>query len=192
MSIADKQAYRFGFLKSEQWKTTRLARLAEDDARCEICGYRDLGNDVHHIYYPEKWDQSSNECLTTLCRHCHELIHSLLSWKGKASGIAANKEDFAVISEIARGWISGIIPKLDFDEEKCPCSACKTYLLLSNLKFHVALNQLAKSRNPNATVFLCPECIEALNSYPKFPTGIGSAMKALRRSFKQRKEASNG
>lgn len=79
MGIAAKHAYRFQFLNSETWNNLRVARLARDGAKCRLCGKRDLSNDVHHIFYPEKWEDTAIQHLKTLCRECHEKVHIIQS-----------------------------------------------------------------------------------------------------------------
>lgn len=78
MSIEAKHAYRFGFLKSEQWQALRLACLARDDGKCRGCGKRDLSNDCHHIRYRENWRDTKFEDLRTLCRDCHKIVHAIM------------------------------------------------------------------------------------------------------------------
>jgi hypothetical protein len=81
MSIEGKHAYRFGFLKSEEWKTVRIARLAKDKGKCVICGKEDLSNDCHHISYPDRWSFTTIEHIRTLCRRCHKEVHRLMEEK---------------------------------------------------------------------------------------------------------------
>lgn len=69
--------YRNVYLKSEHWSNLRLAKLAQVDAVCKICKHRDLGNDVHHIYYRSLYDVQLAD-LRVLCRGCHRKIHSIL------------------------------------------------------------------------------------------------------------------
>jgi len=81
MGIESKHAYRFGYLKSEQWQNVRAEVLARDDARCLVCGERNISNDIHHCRYPESvWDTTADDCIT-LCRFCHDKMHELISDK---------------------------------------------------------------------------------------------------------------
>lgn len=81
-SIGRKHAYRFGYLKSEQWQNVRAAVLVRDDAKCWFCGVRDLSNDIHHVVYPDNvWKTESKHCIT-LCRDCHDKVHVLLKLNG--------------------------------------------------------------------------------------------------------------
>lgn len=75
MGIAEKHAYRFGYLKSEQWQNVRAEVLARDGAKCFLCGQFGLSNDVHHKQYPSNvWETKAEHCIT-LCRKCHHKIH---------------------------------------------------------------------------------------------------------------------
>jgi hypothetical protein len=75
VSIAGKHAYRFGYLKSEQWQTVRAEVLARDGAKCFLCDAFNLSNDVHHKEYPKNvWETQARHCIT-LCRKCHHKIH---------------------------------------------------------------------------------------------------------------------
>ena len=78
MSIESKHAYRFVFLKSEEWSNQRIARLARDGAKCRICRIRNLSNDVHHAKYPKNWKSTDLVHLKTLCRECHDDVHEMM------------------------------------------------------------------------------------------------------------------
>lgn len=81
MGIAAKHAYRFGYLKSEQWQNVRAEVLARNNGRCVICMAQSLSNDVHHLRYPKNvWHTKPIHCVL-LCRRCHELVHSFYSGK---------------------------------------------------------------------------------------------------------------
>jgi hypothetical protein len=77
MSTKSRHFYRFVYLKSEHWRDLRLRKLAETDARCAICKFRDLANDVHHIDYRELYNVGMTD-LRVLCRACHKRVHTLL------------------------------------------------------------------------------------------------------------------
>lgn len=77
MSIESKHAYRFGFLKSEQWQTLRLICIATDEGKCVICGKYDESNDAHHLFYRHPWSLTKVDDLLTLCRKCHKDVHDL-------------------------------------------------------------------------------------------------------------------
>jgi len=77
MAIQHVHAYRFGYLKSEKWKTVRLEAISRDNGECQFCG-KSVGSfgDAHHLFYPTSvWDTKKKH-LVTLCRSCHEFVHS--------------------------------------------------------------------------------------------------------------------
>ena len=79
MSAGSKHRYRFVFLRSEKWKNVRIEALANQKAKCKICGFESISNDAHHIYYPPSvWDTDPSD-LVILCRPCHELVHAVLN-----------------------------------------------------------------------------------------------------------------
>lgn len=78
MSIEGKHSYRFGYLKSEQWSNVRLAALAREKARCQICGEESLSNDAHHVWYPQNIYETREQDLVILCRACHDFIHEMV------------------------------------------------------------------------------------------------------------------
>lgn len=77
MSIEAKHAYRFGYLKSEEWKTVRIEALARERGRCQICGDESVFNDAHHIWYPEDIYDTTAKHLAVLCRPCHDFMHAM-------------------------------------------------------------------------------------------------------------------
>lgn len=77
MSIDSKHAYRFGFLKSEEWQTMRLICIAMDEGKCVLCEKYDPSNDAHHLFYRPSWKDTKPEDLLTLCRECHKHVHDL-------------------------------------------------------------------------------------------------------------------
>ena len=77
MSIESKHAYRFGFLKSDEWTCVRLEALLREKGMCQVCGDESIFNDAHHIWYPENIYETEECHLVILCRPCHSLIHSL-------------------------------------------------------------------------------------------------------------------
>lgn len=81
MSINSKHAYRFVYLRSEKWDNVRLEALVAAQAKCRICGFESVGNDAHHITYPESFWDTSVDDLVILCRPCHELTHAFLTEK---------------------------------------------------------------------------------------------------------------
>lgn len=99
MSINGKHAYRFVYLKSEEWKTVRVEALARSAAKCEICGEENISNDAHHIYYPESFWQTKVEHLVILCRPCHNVAHALIK-NGKKSKEESISEWEAIIKAL--------------------------------------------------------------------------------------------
>jgi hypothetical protein len=88
MSAQARHFYRFVYLKSEHWRNLRLEKLAERDACCAICKFRDLANDVHHIDYRELYNVQLCD-LRVLCRGCHSKLHKLLEAGFGATGTKA-------------------------------------------------------------------------------------------------------
>lgn len=78
MSIEGKHFYRFTYLKSEEWKTVRLVKLAKCGAKCEVCGEKSWSNDCHHKVYPDDIWKTKPHHLAVLCRRCHDAVHSLM------------------------------------------------------------------------------------------------------------------
>lgn len=78
MGLVERHTYRFGYLKSEKWLNLRLKKLAEADARCFYCDYRDLSNDVHHVYYAPSLNDTTTKDLRVLCREHHTRLHELM------------------------------------------------------------------------------------------------------------------
>lgn len=76
--INAKHRYRFGYLKSEHWSNLRIAKLAEQDAKCQKCGLRSLSNDVHHWKYRKLYDVTMSD-LAVFCRLCHDRTHQITS-----------------------------------------------------------------------------------------------------------------
>jgi hypothetical protein len=75
VSVASKHAYRYGFLKSEEWQYLRKLALSRHGAKCYICGHTSWGNDVHHAVYSKDWSKQNVNALFPLCRACHNLVH---------------------------------------------------------------------------------------------------------------------
>lgn len=63
-------------LKDPRWQKKRLEVLNRDGWECTNCCRTDVTLHVHHEYYVsgrEPWDYPT-ECLTTLCKDCHQCI----------------------------------------------------------------------------------------------------------------------
>lgn len=104
MSINGKYAYRFVYLKSQEWKDVRLEALVKAKALCKICGVEDFSNDAHHIYYPKSFWKTTAEQLVVLCRPCHNVVHALLK-SGKKTTKESVDEWHAIIRAL-RVWRS--------------------------------------------------------------------------------------
>lgn len=77
MSVEEKYAYRFGYLRSEKWQSVRLDTLVRESGKCQICGEESISNDAHHVWYPVNIYDTNSQHLVILCRDCHKLFHSL-------------------------------------------------------------------------------------------------------------------
>lgn len=69
--------YRDVYLKSDDWKTLRKAKLWRENSKCQLCGKVSDHNDVHHIKYKRLYDVALSDLLV-LCRCCHDRVHGLL------------------------------------------------------------------------------------------------------------------
>lgn len=65
------------YMLSDSWRNLRRMKLIETACRCEMCGVCDKSNDVHHVDYKNLTDCLTSD-LRTLCRDCHDLVHSTL------------------------------------------------------------------------------------------------------------------
>jgi len=63
-------------LRDKRWKLKRLDILRRDGFKCQICGYFGDRVNVHHLKYTGMaWDAPDND-LITLCRECHNKLHT--------------------------------------------------------------------------------------------------------------------
>ncbi len=55
----------------------RTSLISKRGARCEACGVRDAGFDIHHTRYDRgyAWGWQQEADLLILCRVCHQLRH---------------------------------------------------------------------------------------------------------------------
>lgn len=114
MSIESKHAYRFGFLKSEEWEHFRIMAQIAHGAVCCVCGkksFRDgdktFSNDVHHVYYPSSWKETKIGHVVILCRRHHKAVHSLMEKYPKMNkGTAVKIVRIEVVS--FRGMLWGL------------------------------------------------------------------------------------
>ena len=64
------------YLRSPQWKRLRRETVDAYGGRCIKCRWGD-NLDVHHIKYPDRWENDSMNNLTVLCHDCHQKEHRL-------------------------------------------------------------------------------------------------------------------
>lgn len=69
--------YRNTYLKSDDWKNLRDAKLALSDGRCTLCRKLCESLDVHHLQYKRIYDVKVWD-LRVVCRDCHEKTHKLM------------------------------------------------------------------------------------------------------------------
>lgn len=62
-------------LKSPKWQKKRLEIMGRDKFTCQICGDKETQLNVHHKEYSGNAWEANNKDLTTICKHCHKLIH---------------------------------------------------------------------------------------------------------------------
>jgi 5-methylcytosine-specific restriction endonuclease McrA len=66
--------YRTEYLKSPEWRRTRLSTLCAVGHRCQACGAYDRHLDVHHLSYARLGEEQPAD-LAALCRRCHVRQH---------------------------------------------------------------------------------------------------------------------
>lgn len=156
MSIVAKHAYRFGYLKSEEWTTVRLEALANAQGKCRICGFQDHSNDAHHIYYPPKWKDTKSYDLVVLCRSCHELVHAILEFEKKKGDPRDEAfRQFEVMLSAVNKWRQAIgqrdVRLLGHEIGKC-CGCRKNEMEVEVFTFG------ANQHMPERKICLCFDC----------------------------------
>lgn len=65
-------------LQDPRWQKLRLEILNRDNWSCRYCGDTSVTLHVHHRHYfgNNPWD-TPPECLDTLCKDCHAIIHKM-------------------------------------------------------------------------------------------------------------------
>ncbi len=65
-------------LRDPRWQKRRLEIMQRDRFGCIDCGDSESTLNVHHCYYEKGLDpwEYDDDCLKTLCEHCHERRHS--------------------------------------------------------------------------------------------------------------------
>lgn len=104
MSIASLHSYRFGYLKSEQWKTVRLEALARERGKCQVCKEESIFNDAHHIWYPANIYDTTDAHLVVLCRACHDFVHAMRP-ECKTSDEAKGREEWMKFFNAISVWV---------------------------------------------------------------------------------------
>lgn len=122
MGIEHRHAYRFEFLKSEQWQTVRAEALARERGCCQICREHSLSNDAHHVIYPPSvWDTKASD-LAILCRPCHDLMHRIL----EIHRLKVHTENqFSGLCEAVISWKRVKEKWIKTAESKLVCGICK-------------------------------------------------------------------
>lgn len=69
--------YRDTYLRSDDWRTLRQAKIHAVKEKCQLCGHKTHNPDVHHIIYRRLWDVLPAD-LRVMCRKCHDWVHQLL------------------------------------------------------------------------------------------------------------------
>lgn len=92
MSVSGKHAYRFGFLKSEQWQDIRIACFVAIGTECHICHVDSLSNDVHHVVYPKDLSRTKPHHVRVMCRRCHAMIHEEMTQLPYTPGMSFNRK----------------------------------------------------------------------------------------------------
>lgn len=103
MSIEAKHAYRFGYLKSEKWKTVRLEALVREKACCQICGDESVYNDAHHMWYPQNIYETTEAHLVVLCRPCHDFLHAMIP-ECKTKDEQEGREHWVKFANAIKAW----------------------------------------------------------------------------------------
>ena len=75
MRFSKSRWYREVYLRSLQWKRTRISYLQRVGWWCEECYYRPA-RVVHHLSYDRLYHEQPED-LMALCVECHDLIHKL-------------------------------------------------------------------------------------------------------------------
>lgn len=57
-------------------ESVRIECYARDAHRCRVCGITNGMYNLHHILYRSQGGPHTKENLITLCRRCHDLVHS--------------------------------------------------------------------------------------------------------------------
>jgi len=72
---AERQQNYKDYLKTDHWKSLRLAKLKDSEFKCERCGDSNCTLEVHHKIYRKDWMDSELVDLEVLCHKCHDQHH---------------------------------------------------------------------------------------------------------------------
>lgn len=61
-------------------EAVRQECYARDAFRCRVCGVVNASFNLHHIMYRSQGGPHTRENLITLCRRCHDTVHSKKSF----------------------------------------------------------------------------------------------------------------
>lgn len=151
MGIEAKLAYRERYLQSEEWKDLRYKKFVRDGSRCEICGEDSIHNDIHHVFYPRVWSDTSVGDVVVLCRNCHSKIH--LFKPSSAKTCSSAWETFLFIKkEVKKGRLPNssnpvLVPLVRAEMERFKAvktrlfKACLQSYRRTGIPFHIGLRK---------------------------------------------------
>lgn len=90
------------YLRSDHWRAIRLQKLATADAICHFCRHRSLSNDVHHVKYPSRLQDTKLRHLRVLCRSCHDHVHNVLKEFPAIQNLPTTRERWRITEQHVR------------------------------------------------------------------------------------------
>lgn len=87
MSELDNQYYEY--IHSAEWEERRNKRLAIDKYLCQQCGSSGTETNplqVHHLNYKRIYQENIYTDLVTLCKNCHNGVHTFMNRITSPSG----------------------------------------------------------------------------------------------------------
>lgn len=164
MGVDAKYAYRFVYLKSEEWDSVRLQALVREKAQCQMCGEESISNDAHHIHYPKSFWDTKIDDLVILCRDCHELAHKLLPFSTKKSQPETLADWQSVVKAIHIWQKEKRFPSGKVVIRPAPVAKISECAICARNDVSLSLENILK-RYPDAkavTWKICPDCKLAL------------------------------